>query len=274
MLPTFVVIGAMKAGTTTIHAWLADHPDVFMSEEKELDFFIESQRWSMGVAWYRSQFADAGDSIARGESSPDYTKTHNDPLVPVRMASVIPDARLVYLVREPISRMRSMYRHLVLDGTEQRSFEDAIAADDDYVETSRYMRQIRAFLEHYEADQILVVTTERLADDPDGTMAEVFDHIGVDPTHTPDVSERHNVTTMDQEESLMAQRLKEIPPYWAALNHSWRLRKMHDRLFVHPIPLPPADLPGPIEETLWIDLEEDTLALQDFIGHQLTEWGR
>jgi len=273
-LPTFIVIGAMKAGTTTIHAWLDEHPDVFMSAEKELDFFVDAWRWPRGLDWYRLQFADAGDAIARGESSPDYTKTHNHPRIPERMASVVPRARLIYLVREPIARMRSMYRHLVLDGTEHRSFEDAVLADDDYLETSRYMRQIRAYLEFYDRDRILVETTERLAADPHETMATVFEHIGVDPTHTIDVSEHHNVTRTDLEESPTALRLKGLSPYWAALNRSWRLREMHDRLFVRPIPLPAADLSQGTEDALRLSLEDDTLALEELMGRRLTEWGR
>ena len=87
-LPTFVVIGAMKAGTTTLHAWLAEHPDVCMSARKELDFFVEDGNWERGVGWYRLRFVSCAAEKARGESSPNYAKIHAAPGVPKRMYSV------------------------------------------------------------------------------------------------------------------------------------------------------------------------------------------
>ena len=77
MLPTFIVIGAGKAGTTSLWGYLRDHPQVFMSDPKELDFFTVEHNWSKGVGWYEAHFADAGDAVARGEASGSYTNWPN-----------------------------------------------------------------------------------------------------------------------------------------------------------------------------------------------------
>ena len=271
-LPTFVVIGAMKAGTTTLHEWLARHRDVFMSDPKELDFFLDERNWGRGLDWYRSCFVDADGAGAVGESSPDYTKTHNHPRVAERMYSVIPDAALVYVVREPVDRMRSMYRHLVLDGTETRGFAEAISADADYEMTSQYMRHITAYLEFYPPESLLVITTEQMAADPHDTIASVLGHIGVDPAAQLDVTERHNVTTTDPQESPFGRRLRGVRVYGAALERSWRYRSLHERVFMHSGPLPDVGLPQGVERALRERLVPSTTALERFLGRELSEW--
>src|SRR4029079_2322923 len=104
-LPTFIVIGAMKAGTTSLARYLGEHPDVFVCSPKEPQFFIESGTWDRGVAWYRELFAGGRDSIARGEASTDYSKLPRHGGVVDRIAEVAPEARIVYLVRDPIERI-------------------------------------------------------------------------------------------------------------------------------------------------------------------------
>lgn len=79
-LPTFIVIGAMQAGTTTLHAWLAEHPDEYMSARKELDCFLEEGNWDRAVGWYRLRFGFWGAERARGENSLNHSKTHLDPV--------------------------------------------------------------------------------------------------------------------------------------------------------------------------------------------------
>ncbi|MGH2725476.1 MAG: sulfotransferase family protein, partial [Actinomycetota bacterium] len=90
-VPTFIVIGAMKAGTTSLWRYLRSHPQISMPEEKELDYFIAEKNWTRGRDWYVSRFAGAGDAIAVGEASPEYALAHAYPGVPGRMAELIPD---------------------------------------------------------------------------------------------------------------------------------------------------------------------------------------
>lgn len=136
VLPNLIVIGAMKCGTTALHRYLDLHPEVAMSEPKELNFFFGPERlderdepaarsagnWHRGVGWYAMQFRPAP---VRGEASPGYTSP-SFPEAAERMARVVPEARLVYAVRDPVARAVSQYLHHRADGTERRPIEEAL----------------------------------------------------------------------------------------------------------------------------------------------------
>jgi hypothetical protein len=181
-LPNFVVIGAMKAGTVSLGHYLDDHPDVFLGRGGifgEPNFFVAEQNWLRGRGWYESLFDGADGAAAIGECSPSYTWAHSYRGVPERMAQLVPDARLVYLVREPIARMRSMYMHQVSAGRERRPAEVALL-DDRYLWPSRYGFQLAAFLDHFDRSQVLVIASEVLRDRPREALSAAFDHLGVD----------------------------------------------------------------------------------------------
>jgi Sulfotransferase domain len=180
-LPNFVVIGAMKAGTVSLSRYLDDHPDVFVGRGGtfgEPNFFVADQNWSRGLGWYKSLFDDASAAAAIGECSPSYTWAHAYPGVPQRMAQLIPHARLVYVVRDPIARMQSMYMHQVSAGRERRRPEVALL-DDRYLWPSRYGFQLAAYLDHFDRSQILVIASEVLRDNPREALSAVFAHLGV-----------------------------------------------------------------------------------------------
>src|SRR4051812_39114595 len=96
-LPDFVVIGAMKSGTTSLYHWLAQHPSVRLPRAKEPHFFSREERWSRGVDWYRGLFAEASHDHVTGEFSTSYTAPHFSGVAADRMARVLPSAQLVYL---------------------------------------------------------------------------------------------------------------------------------------------------------------------------------
>lgn len=189
-LPTVVVIGAMKCGTTALHRHLARHPDVAMSDRKELNFFIGADRvpegraarwvdgnWHRGVGWYAAHFP--ASAPVRGESSPGYTSPDH-PEVASRMAATIPHARLVYLVRDPIARAVSQYRHHRRDGTEVRPLAAALLdPDSQYVARSRYHERLAPFLARFPPERILVVAQEALRDEPFATLRQVHRFLGV-----------------------------------------------------------------------------------------------
>src|SRR6202044_3474075 len=191
-LPTFVVIGAMKAGTVSLGHYLDDHPDVFLGRGGrfgEPNFFVAEYNWARGRCWYESLFDGVGRATAVGECSPSYTWAHVYRGVPERMAQVVPEARLVYVVRDPIARMRSMYMHQVSAGRERRRAEVALL-DDRYLGPSLYGLQLAAFLDHFDRTQVVVVASEVLRDSPREALSAVFDHIGVDPAAV-DLDQRH-----------------------------------------------------------------------------------
>lgn len=190
-LPTFVVIGAMKAGTVTLRHYLEGHPDVFVGAGGrfgEPNFFVAEHNWPRGLGWYESLFKDAGAAAAIGECSPTYTWAHFYRGVPERMAQVVPRARLIYVVRDPIARMQSMYMHQVSAGRERRRAEVALL-DDRYLGPSRYGFQLGAFLDYFDRSQLLVIASEVLRDTPREALSAVFDHLAVDPAAV-DLDER------------------------------------------------------------------------------------
>jgi Sulfotransferase domain len=182
VLPNLIVIGAMKAGTTSLHYYLSLHPEISMSEDKEPSFFVVEKNWHRGVSWYSSLFP-AGD-LVRGEASPDYTKFPAISGVPKRIHSIVPGARMIYLVREPIERIVSHYIDAYSFGRVHKSIDRELARFEDhhFVNCSRYRLQLEQYLEHFDADQILVVTSDELRDDRENAMRAVFEFLGVDPT--------------------------------------------------------------------------------------------
>jgi hypothetical protein len=183
-LPDWIIIGAMKAATSSIHQWLSLHPQVAVSTPKELNFFIEPNFTDRGLDWYRRQFNDPPDALHAGESSVNYTKNHLYPGVPARMAAVIPDVKLIYVLRDPLKRIESGYVHNVASGIERASFDEAIRHLDTspIVQTSRYWHQLQDFLDHFPREQIRVMSYETVERDPAGTLSSVLEFIGLDPS--------------------------------------------------------------------------------------------
>jgi Sulfotransferase domain len=191
-LPNLIVIGAKKCGTTSLHQYLASHPDVAMSTEKELDFFVAHRNWARGLDWYRRQF-DATAAV-RGESSPSYTALPHHRGVPERMARVIPDARLVYVVRDPVERLISHYHMEVAVGREHRPLAAAVAdsSESRYVTQGRYWMQLDPYLRGFDGAQVLVVDQAELDRDRAASLRRVFAFLEVDPDFvSPDFDEVH-----------------------------------------------------------------------------------
>jgi hypothetical protein len=199
-LPNLIVIGAMKAGTSSLYEYLRAHPQVFMSDPKELRFFVAGDgNWDRGLDWYERHFDDAGDARVRGEASPRYARAPLFAGVPERMASVVPDARLVYLVRHPVERMRSHYQQLVYDGWETRPAERALREYADYLDTSRYAFQLERYLEHFDASQVLVITTEDLRDARAAALSRLAAFLEIDDVWPAEAVAAVHHETVDKE---------------------------------------------------------------------------
>lgn len=184
MLPNFIVIGAMKCGTSSLHYYLSLHPEVFMSTPKELDFFVAERNWDKGLEWYESHFAlDKKSNKVKiyGEASTNYTKYPAFKGIPGRIQSLLPDARLIYLIRNPIDRICSHYMHNYYEEIETRPFSEALSSfnDNHYINCSKYYMQLEQYLEYYSMESILVITTEELRKSPLDTMKKVFTFLGI-----------------------------------------------------------------------------------------------
>ena len=180
MLPNFLVIGAMKSGTTSLAHYLRAHPEVYVPDKKELYFFTAEDNWDRGIDWYEAQFRAAGDARAVGEASVGYSMHPRFDGVPERIAKVLPEVRLIYLVREPVERMISQYRHHAWHGWEVLPIDRALRENPVYLDTSRYAMQIERYLDHFGRDAFMVIRTEQLKSDRAATLRTVFDFLGVE----------------------------------------------------------------------------------------------
>jgi hypothetical protein len=196
--PNLIIIGSQKCGTTSLHTYLNMHSEVAMSDIKELNFFSYPTTWQRGVNWYESQF-DGVEKI-RGEASPSYTMYPNFVDVPKRMQSVIPDAKLIYIVRDPIDRIVSHYLHQwyrnKVDGSFGDMFSDLTNKKIQHlINTSRYHLQLNQYLEYYDLSQILVLSLEDLKASPGETLGKVFRFLEIDDKVVPiECSKPLNVT--------------------------------------------------------------------------------
>lgn len=172
--PDFIMIGAMKSGTTALADQLGRHPGIFVSDPKEPNYFVG--RYARGPGWYGRLFEGVPPSTRCGEASTAYTKWPDSGCAQ-RIRSDVPQARLIYLIREPIERMRSHWRYLSIRGTEHRPFVDAVQDDPRYVVTSCYGRQLLPYLEHFDVGQILVLTSDELRADPASVVNRVAEFV-------------------------------------------------------------------------------------------------
>ncbi len=182
LLPNLVVVGAAKAGSTSLHNYLALHPEISMSNDKEMRFFTDPDHLSW-VGRYQANFAPG--TTYRGESTPHYTKWPIFPGVVDRMADLIPDARLLYLVRDPVERAIAEYLEEATWGVITEDIEAALVDADQphnrIVAPSRYATQLREIHRRFDRSQVLVVDLADLRDDPQATMSRIFDFLGVPP---------------------------------------------------------------------------------------------
>jgi hypothetical protein len=178
MLPTFLVIGAMKCGTTTLHEYFQAHPDITVPVTKETDYFSTDAAWERGPSWYHAQFGPV-DAAACGECCPSYAMADRYPETSRRVAETIPGVKLIYMVREPVSRIISMWKHHVYRGEERRSIIDAIGMDSRYLSASRYGWHLSLYRRYFDNDQIRVFSLHELARDPHWVLREIAQFIEV-----------------------------------------------------------------------------------------------
>ncbi|SFR09520.1 sulfotransferase family protein [Poseidonocella sedimentorum] len=177
-LPDFAVIGAMKAGTTTLHAALARHPEIAMPRRKETDFFLADPTPAR-LRGYRRMFPAGGR--LRGEVCPNYTKREAFPGVPERLAAAAPDCRLIFIARDPVKRAASQYRHAILSGRSLPA-PDALPETDHYahlLSVSRYASQLDPWRALFPAEQLLILDFDGLITDRAATLTRVAAFLGV-----------------------------------------------------------------------------------------------
>jgi len=187
MLPTFIGIGAQRAGTTWAYNCLAEHPDVFMTRKKELHFFYVN--YARGLDWYRDQFAEAGSAHARGEITPDYLY-HEQALV--NIARDVPDARLFVILRNPIDRAVSAFV-LHRQRYSGQAFGAALESDPELIDRGLYAQHLGRVFARFPREQLAVLYYDDLVDRPLEFLRSLYAFVGVDPEFRPaSVETRYN----------------------------------------------------------------------------------
>jgi hypothetical protein len=275
MEPNFIVIGAMKAGTTSLWAYLRQHPAVFMPEIKEIDYF--SANWDKGWAWYQSHFAKVGPNVAAiGEASTTYSRHPWFPETASRLAQSLPSAQLIYCLRDPLKRIQSMYVHCVHMGHERRSFDDAmqnLSVDaNDYVAMSAYHYQLQKYLRYFQLNQVYFVILEELQRNPSIVLKNLCQTMHIDDTHEFDVSFIHNKSSrMRRQKTSLGNTLTSTSLEGNLIRRMpGRLQRFYRRLTTKPIekPLLSATIRGRLIETLQQDID----ALRSLTGLNLMDW--
>lgn len=294
-LPNFLIIGAAKAGTTALYSYLRQHPDVFLSPDKEPQFFaLEGERLSFRgpgttinetavtrIEDYRALFADVRGEAAVGEASALYLYL---PKAADRIRHYIPEARLIAVLRNPVDRAYSSFMHLRREDREPLTdFRAALQAEPEriranwgflwrYEALGRYHVQLQRYYDRFPREQILVLLYDDFRKDNARVLRDVFRFLRVDDAFQPDTSLEHNVSG--------------IPVNRTAYDLLWG-RGAVGRLVAAAVPVPvmarlraritPRLLrQEPLDPALAAELidrfREDVLRLQDLIGRDLGHW--
>jgi hypothetical protein len=192
-MPEFLIIGAQKSASSSVFYWLGDHPDVVLATTKEPHFFSVEERWERGTEWYASLFPERPPDALSGEASTSYTDPTRAALAAGRIQSLVPRARLVCVLRDPVERARSHYRHRVQRGRESRPFRDAATPDSPYVQRGRYGEGLAPYLERFPREQLCVVRTEDLGDGDGPAWTRILEHLGLASAPVKGQA-RHNIT--------------------------------------------------------------------------------
>ncbi|MDP8217116.1 MAG: sulfotransferase [Candidatus Theseobacter exili] len=228
-LPTFMIIGANKAGTSSLTRYLAQHPDVFMCPVKEPTFFPYCdrvipedakekalRRWSLkltnNIDDYKRLFSSVKDEKAIGEAS---TAHLDNPYAAEKIKSYIPEVVLIGILRNPIDRAYSQYRMYVNRNIENRSFRYCIKSefksrkngkltgDRHYLSLGLYSNQVEKYLGLF-PDQVHFFLYEELIHRPYGLLSNIFELIGVDSTFKPDISKKYNVSEKNDKINILS----------------------------------------------------------------------
>jgi Sulfotransferase family len=299
-LPNFLVIGAAKAGTTSLYHYLRQHPGIYLPAQKEINFFaLEGKALdfrgpgdrevisSFSVTQYEDYlklFVDATNQTAIGEVSPMYLY---DRQAPARICRYIPDARLICILRNPVERAFSHYLMFVRDKREpyRSSFSRAIAAESErmrenwewawsYVGIGFYAEQLTRYYELFDSRQIRIYLHEEFGERPYEVMRDIFQFLQVDATFRPDISEKFNVSLVPRSERLekflqspsrfesVVRQLVPIPARWRHYVANWMREKNVHR----------PSLSRAMRKKLVAIYRNDILKLQDLIGRDLGAW--
>ncbi|GHD98599.1 sulfotransferase [Defluviimonas sp. 20V17] len=202
-LPDFLIIGAMKCGTSTLQTQLAAQQGIFMCDPKEPNFFSDDAIYAKGLDWYESLFAAAAPGDLKGEASTHYTKLPTYPETLPRLRAVLSGPRLIYVIRNPLVRAVSHYVHEWTQGVITGDLDRAIDRHPELIAYGRYGEQIAPWAEAFGAGNILLLSLEEMQADPQG----VLDRTGAFLRHPGPVVWRAETARVN----VSAERVRRLP---------------------------------------------------------------
>jgi hypothetical protein len=215
-LPTFIGIGVPRAGTTWLHTLLSDHPDVYLpTRRKEVRFF--DRHYDQGREWYEEFFCDPDEArrySAIGEISPQYLYCDE---CPGRIASLLPEAKLIVMLRHPVDRAYSQFGFVIQRRDFRGSFEEFVATRARALEMGFYSRYLEGYLRHFDRSQILPLIFEEAVSERSEVRRDLAGFLGVSEDLFPEATERVNPSTVPRFRSLSS----------AAVKTGRRLRRHH-----------------------------------------------
>jgi len=203
-LPTFFIVGAQKAGTTSLHAYLGQHPDVYVSPLKEPAYFMAEEipeRYRMSWDTYVKLFSAAGDRAAVGEATAGYLWS---PSAPANIAARLPHAKIIVSLRNPVERAYSQYLHMLTHGATTRSLREQVYASQSaqgeyfgytwpFLELGLYSLHLKRYLASFPREQLHICFFEELQSEPRALLARLFGFLGVAADFAPNLALRYNV---------------------------------------------------------------------------------
>lgn len=271
--PNFLVIGAMKCGTTSLYELFRQHPQIGMSREKEPAFFAADEVYAQGWNWYESLFAHVADRPALGEASTSYSKRFSYPRAVGRIARCLPNVKLIYVVRDPLERIESQWMHGVHRGWHPPSFERALEQPG-LIDPSRYWAQISAYRDYFADERTLVLFFEDFRTDPRRFLQRCFRFLGVDASFVPSgLREPRNASALHESDSPALKTLRRLPAFgravrilperWrAALRQRWFTRRTQGR----------PEWPPELKRKVQWELGDDIRTFLYFYGKPLDYW--
>lgn len=270
-LPNFLIIGAAKAGTTSLYHYLRQHPDIYLSTIKEPAYYASASggaEWIRTRAAYERLFDAATTERARGEASPQYL---NDEAAPDRIAGDLGDVRLIVSLRNPVDRAYSSYLGRRAGGTERRSVEEALRRGTYYFESSLYHGPLTRYFTRFDRTRIKVLLFDDLVTDTRATVQQVCDFLGVERDFAFDASEKYG--------SAAAPRSPAVNALFWTMTRAVRTRlprRLRDTGLAgraHQVLVrPPDPLPEAIRRQLQADFRDDILETEALVGRSLAGW--
>lgn len=204
-LPDYLIIGAMKCGTSTLAAQLGAQPGLFMTTPKEPNYFSDDDIFARGPGWYQSLFDDAAPGDLKGEASTHYTKLPTLPDALPRLTAMLDTPKIIYLIRDPIARAVSHYIHEWTTAKISGDIDTAITHYPELVSYGLYGSQIAPWVAQFGAQNILVLSLEVMQRAPQQTLDQVGHFLGRDGLRWNDDLARVNASD---------ERVRRLPLHW------------------------------------------------------------